>query len=108
METIWFCLVAIMIAGYVVLDGFEIVAGTVHLLVAGSDAERRTMLASIGPVWNGNEVWLIAGDGTLYSAFPAFYASSFSGVCLPLMIALWLLIVRGISIEFRSHVASPL
>src|SRR6266700_8311791 len=108
METLWFCLVAIMIAGYVALDGFDIGAGIVHLLVARSDIEKRVVLASIGPVWDGNEVWLIAGGGTLYFAFPALYASSFSGFYLPLMIVLWLLIVRGISIEFRSHVASPL
>src|SRR5580700_8464515 len=108
MGTVWFCLVAIMIASYVVLDGFDLGAGIVHLLVARSDAEKRTVIASIGPVWDGNEVWLLAGGGTLYFAFPALYASSFSGFYLPLMIVLWLLIVRGISIEFRSHVASPL
>src|SRR6202162_4422274 len=107
METIWFSLVGAMIAIYVVLDGFDLGAGIVHLLVARTDAERRTVLASIGPVWDGNEVWLIAGGGTLYFAFPALYASSFSGFYLPLMIALWLLILRGISVEFRSHVASP-
>ena len=107
METLWFCLVAIMIAGYVVLDGFDLGAGIVHLLVARSDAEKRAVLASIGPVWDGNEVWLLAGGGTLYFAFPALYASSFSGFYLPLMIVLWLLIVRGISIEFRGHIASP-
>jgi cytochrome d ubiquinol oxidase subunit II len=106
METLWFCLVAIMIAGYVVLDGFDIGAGIVHFLVARSDPERRIVLASIGPVWDGNEVWLLAGGGTLYFAFPALYASSFSGFYLPLMIVLWLLILRGISIEFRSHVES--
>lgn len=107
METLWFCLVAIMIAGYVVLDGFDIGAGIVHLLVAREDSEKRAVLASIGPVWDGNEVWLLAGGGTLYFAFPALYASSFSGFYLPLMVVLWLLIVRGISVEFRSHVASP-
>ena len=108
MEILWFCLVAMMIASYVVLDGFDLGAGIVHLLVAKSDVERRTVLATIGPVWDGNEVWLIAGGGTLYFAFPALYATSFSGFYLPLMIVLWLLAVRGISIEFRSHVASPL
>ena len=107
MASLWFCLVAIMIAGYVVLDGFDLGAGIVHLLIARSDAEKRAVLASIGPVWDGNEVWLLAGGGTLYFAFPALYASSFSGFYLPLMIVLWLLIVRGISVEFRSHIASP-
>src|SRR5271163_1860808 len=107
METLWFCLVAVMITGYVILDGFDLGAGIVHLFVARSDEERRAVLASIGSVWDGNEVWLVAGGGTLYFAFPALYAASFSGFYLPLMIVLWLLIVRGISIEFRNHIASP-
>jgi cytochrome bd ubiquinol oxidase subunit II len=106
METIWFCLVAVMIAMYVVLDGFDLGAGIVHMLVAKSDSERRMVLAAIGPVWDGNEVWLLAAGGTLYFAFPALYASSFSGFYLPLMIVLWLLILRGISIEFRNHIQS--
>jgi cytochrome d ubiquinol oxidase subunit II len=106
METIWFCLVAGMIAIYVVLDGFDLGAGIVHLFVARTDAERRAVLGSIGPVWDGNEVWLLAGGGTLYFAFPTLYASSFSGFYLPLMIVLWLLILRGISIEFRNHIRS--
>jgi len=107
METIWFCLVAVMIAVYVVLDGFDLGAGIIHLFVARTDSERRAVLGSIGPVWDGNEVWLLAGGGTLYFAFPALYASSFSGFYLPLMIVLWLLILRGISIEFRNHIQSP-
>jgi cytochrome d ubiquinol oxidase subunit II len=107
METVWFCLVAIMIAVYVVLDGFDLGAGSIHLLVARSDDERRLVLRSIGPVWDGNEVWLLAAGGTLYFAFPALYASGFSGFYLPLMIVLWLLILRGISIEFREQVESP-
>ena len=106
MESIWFCLVAAMIAVYVILDGFDLGAGIVHLLVARTDAERRTVIASIGPVWDGNEVWLLAGGGTLYFAFPALYASSFSGFYLPLMMVLWLLILRGTAVEFRNHVDS--
>ena len=108
MPTLWFCLVAVMLAGYVILDGFDIGAGVIHLFVARNDAERRAVLASIGPVWDGNEVWLLAAGGTLYFAFPGLYASSFSGFYLALMIVLWLLILRGISIEFRSHVNSEL
>jgi cytochrome d ubiquinol oxidase subunit II len=107
METIWFCLVAIMIAVYVVLDGFDLGAGMLHLFVAKNDAERRAVLASIGPVWDGNEVWLLAAGGTLFFAFPTLYASSFSGFYLPLMMVLWLLILRGIAIEFRSHIQGP-
>jgi len=105
MGTLWFCLVALMLAGYVVLDGFDIGAGILHLYVARTDDERRTVLRSIGPVWDGNEVWLIAAGGTLYFAFPALYAAGFSGFYLPLMMVLWQLIVRGISIEFRGHVS---
>jgi len=90
----------------VVLDGFDLGAGVIHLFVARNEAERRTVLASIGPVWDGNEVWLIAGGGTLYFAFPALYSSSFSGFYLPLMMVLWLLILRGIAIEFRNHLQS--
>src|SRR5271170_1350778 len=102
----WFWLVAIMLTVYVLLDGFDLGAGAIHLLVAKTDAERRQVLASIGPVWDGNEVWLLAAGGTLYFAFPALYASGFSGFYLPLMMVLWLLILRGTSIEFRNHLHS--
>src|ERR1700682_708900 len=108
MGTIWFCLIAIMIAVYVLLDGFDIGAGAIHLFVAKTDQERRQVLASIGPVWDGNEVWLLAAGGTLYFAFPTLYASAFSGFYLPLMMVLWLLILRGSAIEFRNHVKSPI
>src|SRR5579864_206812 len=104
MEPVWFVLVAVMIVAYVVLDGFDLGAGALLLLVARTEEERQTVIRTIGPVWDGNEVWLIAGGGTLYFAFPLLYASSFSGFYLPLNIVLWLLIVRGIGIEFRMHV----
>ncbi|HEV2962120.1 MAG TPA: cytochrome d ubiquinol oxidase subunit II [Candidatus Angelobacter sp.] len=103
---IWFWLVAIMITGYVVLDGFDLGAGALHLFIARKDEERRTVLRTIGPVWDGNEVWLVAGGGTLYFAFPWLYAAGFSGFYLPLMIVLWLLILRGIGVELRSHIDS--
>ena len=103
-EIVWFCLVAIMIAGYVVLDGFDLGAGIIHLLVARTNEERQLVLRTIGPVWDGNEVWLLAGGGTLYFAFPALYASAFSGFYLALMVVLWLLIIRGASIELRSQI----
>lgn len=108
METLWFCLVAVMVALYVLFDGFDLGAGAVHFLVAKTEEERRQVIASIGPVWDGNEVWLLAAGGTLYFAFPALYASSFSGFYLPLMMVLWLLILRGTSIEFRNHIKSPI
>jgi len=104
LPVLWFWIVAVMIAMYVVLDGFDLGAGIIHLAVAKTDEERRMVLKSIGPVWDGNEVWLLAGGGTLYFAFPALYASSFSGFYLPLMMVLWLLILRGTSVEFRSHI----
>src|SRR5437868_9464214 len=107
MEALWFCLVALMLFLYKQKTAYDIGAGIIHLLVARSDLERRQILQSIGPFWDGNEVWLIAGGGTLYFAFPALYAASFSGFYLPLIMVLWLLILRGISIELRSHVESP-
>jgi cytochrome d ubiquinol oxidase subunit II len=108
MATLWFCLVSLMLAIYVVLDGFDLGAGIVHLFVARSVDERRQVIASIGPVWDGNEVWLLAAGGVLYLAFPILYASSFSGFYLPLIMVLWLLVLRGTSIEFRGAIDSPI
>src|SRR6267154_1037240 len=102
----WFWLVAVMITAYVVLDGFDLGAGVLHLFIARTDQERRTVIRTIGPVWDGNEVWLLAGGGTLYFAFPLLYASGFSGFYLPLTIVLWLLILRGIGVELRMHLES--
>jgi cytochrome d ubiquinol oxidase subunit II len=93
-----------MIVGYVVLDGFDLGVGVLHLFLVRTEQERQTALRSIGPVWDGNEVWLLAGGGTLYFAFPLLYASAFSGFYLPLMIVLWLLVLRGISLELRNHI----
>jgi cytochrome d ubiquinol oxidase subunit II len=107
-ETIWFVFVALMIAMYVLLDGFDLGAGAIHLFAARDDRERRTIIRAIGPVWDGNEVWLIAGGGTLFFAFPVLYAASFSGFYLPLIIVLWLLMIRGLSIELRGHIADPM
>lgn len=108
METLWFALVSFLLAMYVVLDGFDLGAGIIHLRAARTDDERRLILNSIGPVWDGNEVWLLAAGGTLYFAFPLAYASSFSGFYLPLIMVLWLLILRGLGIEFRHQVHNPL
>jgi cytochrome d ubiquinol oxidase subunit II len=108
METLWFAIVAVMLALYVVFDGFDLGAGIVHLYAARNDEERRVVLQTIGPVWDGNEVWLLAAGGTLYFAFPALYASSFSGFYLPLMIVLWLFMLRGLSLEFRHHFQNTL
>src|SRR5690242_21800742 len=108
MATLWFILVAFMLVMYVLLDGFDLGAGAIHLFAARDDKERRLILRAIGPVWDGNEVWLIAAGGTLFFTFPLLYASSFSGFYLPLMMVLWLLMLRGVGIELRSHVQDPL
>ncbi len=107
METLWFMIVAVMVAAYVVLDGFDLGAGAIYLGAARTSDERRKILRAIGPVWDGNEVWLLAAGGTLYFAFPLLYASSFSGFYLPLMMVLWLLMLRGIGIELRAHMENP-
>ena len=104
MGALWFWIVAVMIVAYVVFDGFDIGVGILTPFLARNEHERRMMLRAIGPVWDGNEVWLLAGGGTLYFAFPLLYASAFSGFYLPLMIVLWLLIGRGISLELRAHI----
>lgn len=108
METAWFIFVALMITAYVLLDGFDLGAGAIHLVAAKNDRERRMILQAIGPVWDGNEVWLIASGGVLFFAFPLLYAAGFSGFYLPLIIVLWLLVVRGLSIELRKHIDNPL
>jgi len=108
METIWFALAAGMLATYVVMDGFDFGAGALHLLVARTDSERRQVLAAIGPFWDGNEVWLLAAGGVLFLAFPAVLASGLSGFYLAIFLVLWTLILRGIAIEFRSHLEDRL
>ena len=108
METIWFICVALMVAMYVLLDGFDLGAGAIHLFAARDERERRTIIRAIGPVWDGNEVWLLAAGGTLFFAFPLLYASGFSGFYLPLIIVLWLLMIRGLSIELRGHIGDPM
>jgi len=108
METLWFWLVGFMLATYVVLDGFDLGAGVLHLFVARSEDEREEVLRTIGPVWDGNEVWLLASGGALVLAFPALYARSFSGFYLPLMMVLWLLMGRALGIEMRHYLADRL
>jgi cytochrome d ubiquinol oxidase subunit II len=108
MNTLWFCLAALMVAAYVIFDGFDLGVGILHLYVGRTDDERQQAIRSIGPVWDGNEVWLVAAGGTLFCAFPLLYASSFSGFYLPLMLALWLFILRGLSLELRNHVPNDL
>ena len=108
MVELFFVLVASMLTAYVILDGFDFGAGALHLHVARTDGERRQVLAAIGPYWDGNEVWLLASGGTLLVAFPKVLAAGLSGFYLAIFLLLWTLILRGIAIEFRSHVAAPL
>lgn len=103
MGALWFWIVVAMLTAYVVLDGFDLGVGILFPLVARTEEERQHALQSIGPVWDGNEVWLVAAGGTLFFAFPLLYASAFSGFYMPIMIVLWLLILRGLSIELRMH-----
>jgi cytochrome d ubiquinol oxidase subunit II len=105
---VWYALLAGMLMVYVILDGFDLGAGMLHLIVAKTDAERNVVLRSIGPVWDGNEVWLLAAGGTMVLAFPVLYARAFSGFYLPLMIVLWFLVFRALSIELRHQVDHPL
>lgn len=108
MHELWFWLVAVMIAIYVVMDGFDIGAGILHLVVAETNEERREVLGAIGPLWDGNEVWLLAGGGSMFLAFPKVLASGFSGFYLAIWLVVWCLMLRGISIEFRSHLEDGL
>jgi cytochrome d ubiquinol oxidase subunit II len=108
MEAVWFVIISGMLAVYAVLDGFDFGVGAIHRIVARTDSERRTVLAAIGPIWDGNEVWLIAAGGVLFMAFPNVYATAFSGFYLALVVVLWLLILRGVAIEFRLHQDHPL
>ena len=108
MIELWFGIVAVMLAAYVVLDGFDLGAGALHLFVARTDVERRQVLAAIGPFWDGNEVFLLAAGGTMFVAFPKVLAAGLSGFYLAIFLVLWTLILRGIAIEFRSHHAHVL
>ena len=101
LNTIWFILVGVLLTGYAMLDGFDLGIGALHLFTK-DDAERRTLLNAIGPVWDGNEVWLVTGGGALFAAFPNVYATVFSGFYLAFILLLVSLIFRAVSIEFRS------
>jgi cytochrome bd ubiquinol oxidase subunit II len=107
-HAIWFAVIGLMLTVYALLDGFDLGVGALHLLVGRTEDERGRSIGAIGPVWNGNEVWLIAAGGSLVVAFPHAYASAFSGFYLALMLVLWLLILRGVGIELRHQIESPL
>ena len=106
LPTIWFLLVGVLMMGYAILDGFDLGVGILHPLVR-DEHEKRLVLNSIGPLWDGNEVWLVTFGGALFAAFPEVYATLLSGFYLPVMVILFSLIGRAISIEFRSKAHSP-
>jgi len=106
LNTIWFLLVGVLIAGYAILDGFDLGAGVLHLFTR-DERERRVMMNAIGPVWDGNEVWLLTAGGALFAAFPPVYAAAFSGFYLAFMLLLVALIFRAVAFEFRSKMESP-
>src|SRR5215472_245475 len=107
LNVVWFVLFGIIVAGYLILDGFDLGCGILHPFIARNDVERRVVLNSIGPVWDGNEVWLVLGGGALFAAFPFVYASLFSGLYVAFMLVLLCLILRPIAIEFRSQRPGP-
>jgi cytochrome d ubiquinol oxidase subunit II len=108
MFELWYGIVALMFTAYVVLDGYDLGAGALHLLVAKDDGERRSVIGAIGPFWDANEVWLLAAGGALFVAFPDALAAGLSGFYLAIFLVLWCLIGRGIGLEFRSHVGEPM
>ncbi len=101
LQITWFILIGVLLTGYAILDGFDLGIGAMHLLVK-DDLERRILLNSIGPVWDGNEVWLVTGGGALFAAFPDVYATVFSSFYPAMMLLLLVIIFRAVSIEFRS------
>jgi cytochrome bd ubiquinol oxidase subunit II len=103
LRNIWFLLIGVLLAGYSVLDGFDLGVGALLPFLAKSEDEKRSLIGAVGPVWDGNEVWLLAGGGALFAAFPMAYATVFSGFYVALMLVLFSLILRAVSLEFRAH-----
>ncbi|WP_027137574.1 cytochrome d ubiquinol oxidase subunit II [Gaetbulibacter saemankumensis] len=108
MELFWYIILIMMLAIYVILDGYDFGAGIIHLFFAKNEKDKKAITNAIGPFWDANEVWLIASGGVLFFAFPTLYASSFSGFYLPLMMILWLLIFRAIGLELRGQIHNHL
>lgn len=103
LTTVWFCLIAVLWMGYFVLEGFDFGVGMLLPVLAKDDRERRVLINTIGPVWDGNEVWLLTAGGATFAAFPEWYATLFSGFYLPLFLILIALIVRGVAFEYRHQ-----
>lgn len=104
---IWFVLLGVLLTGYAILDGFDLGVGILHPFIPKSDRERRIAMNSIGPLWDGNEVWLITFGGALFAAFPEAYATVFSGFYTAFYLLLFALILRAVSMEFRSKLQQP-
>ena len=107
LTTVWFCLIALLWMGYFVLEGFDFGVGMLGPLLAHNDTERRVLINTIGPVWDGNEVWLLVAGGATFAAFPEWYATLFSGLYLPLLVILLALIARGVAFEYRHKRPDP-
>src|ERR1700689_5095117 len=107
LATFWFILIAILWSGYFVLEGFDFGVGILLPVLGRDDTERRLMINAIGPVWDGNEVWLLTAGGATFAAFPAWYAAMFSAFYLPLLLILVALIIRGVAFEYRGKRDHP-
>src|ERR1700723_1555194 len=107
LATFWFILIAVLFTGYFVLEGFDFGVGILMSLLSRDETDRRVMLNTIGPVWDGNEVWLITAGGAMFAAFPGMYATVFSSLYLPLLAILFGMIVRVVSIEWRGKIDDP-
>lgn len=108
MELFWYIILGLMLAIYVVLDGYDFGTGIIHLFMANTEEDKKLLTRAIGPFWDANEVWLIAAGGILFFAFPKVYASSFSGFYLPLILVLWLLIFRAVGLELRGQLRNSM
>ena len=107
LNTLWFVLVAVLFVGFFVLEGFDYGVGILLPFLGKNDTERRRIVNTIGPVWDGNEVWILTAGGAIFAAFPHWYATLFSGFYLALVLMLLALIVRGVAFEFRSKDENP-
>lgn len=107
LQTIWFILITVLFTGFFFLEGFDFGVGILHPFMSRDDRERRTVINTIGPFWDGNEVWLITAGGAMFAAFPEWYATLFSGFYIALLLMLVALILRGVAFEFRSKHDNP-
>ena len=107
LEVLWFVIIGFFWTGFFVLEGFDFGVGMLHRSVGRSEGERRAVVASVGPLWDGNEVWLIVGGASIFAAFPAWYATMFSGFYIALLLVLVLLIVRAVGFEWRERGEDP-